>query len=663
MSPTITPGINKHVELSHYSEDQERVLKRFANEWFITHSGKSVRLANSTYHYFLMKPTENYQELFNLEREIIVGFSDYDTFQPRALDLFDHVASTFSDLRVEKVCGVLVSRDRSISSKMKDLLKNDAEYQVVIPFHYDELLERSDAYFIRNRFRENFYSRDLFAFQAALKKELYFFGRSDLIHQIVNRHRSGENSGLFGLRKTGKTSVIYGIRRALESTNDFSIFIDCQSPAFHQKPWYKALKYVIDQAEISDSLRGQLCSSEQYTVDGATEAFEKDLLLIHNFDKKRVLVIFDEIEQTTFGISPSDHWRESLDFIFFWQSLRSLFQKHDKVFTYLIVGTNPKCVETPLINGVDNPIFNQIPHEYIPPFDVPQTREMVRKLGKFMGLKFDEAVYGRLNEDFGGHPFLIRNVCSAINKIVSRDRPVRVDRGVYQKGKELFLREYQSYIEMILSVLKEYYSDEYEMLRMLALGDTETFEEFAALSSEYTNHLAGYNIIDQNNGHYTFQIEAVCQYLQTVHKYTKLNFSLKDATSEISQRRNDLEPKLRNIVRQVMTTTHGQGLAREKIAKILKRNDPQYAGLSLKDLLDPNKSAIYFDDLRKIIVKEWDVFKHIFGNDNQRFDVSMKAINALRIDAHAKEITKDELTYFRVCIKPIEDSVESFVSG
>jgi hypothetical protein len=41
----------------------------------------------------------------------------------------------------------------------------------------------------------------------------------------------------------------------------------------------------------------------------------------------------------------------------------------------------------------------------------------------------------------------------------------------------------------------------------------------------------------------------------------------------------------------------------------------------------------------------------------------MKAINALRIDAHAKEITKDELTYFRVCIKPIEDSVESFVSG
>ena len=658
----ITPGIHNNVELFHYSEDQERVIRRFATEWFITHSGKSISLANSNYHYSLMKPTENYQELFNLEREIIIGFSDYPLFQPRVLDLFDYVANKFSDLRIEKVCAVLISKDKEISTKIRDLLKNDAEYQVVVPFHYEELIENNDPYFIRNRFREFFYSRDLFAFQAALKKELYFFGRSDLIHQIVNRHRSGENSGLFGLRKTGKTSVIYGIRRAIESTNGYSIFVDCQSPAFHQKPWNKALKYVIDQAEVDDAVKRVFQPIESYSPEQATETFEKDLLeLYEKCGRKRILLVFDEIEQITPSISPSAHWREGSDFVFFWQSLRSLFQKHDNLFTYLLVGTNPKCVEVPLINGVDNPIFNQIPHEYIPPFDVPQTREMVRKLGKFMGLKFDEVVYGRLNDDFGGHPFLIRNVCSAINKIVGRERPVRIDKAVYEKGKELFLREYQSYIEMILSVLQEYYQDEYEMLRMLALDDHETFESFAELSREYTNHLSGYNIIDENKGRYSFKIEAVKQYLQTEHKYTSLVGSNLDNLTEISQRRNELEPKLRNIIRQVMVAKYGEGEAKTRITKVLGKTEPRYAAVSLKDLFDPNKSNIFFEDLRKIIAKDWDAFKHIFGSDLDAFNVNMKTVNKYRVDAHAKAISQDELAHFRVCIKQLENRVTEYL--
>ena len=54
---------------------------------------------------------------------------------------------------------------------------------------------------------------------------------------------------------------------------------------------------------------------------------------------------------------------------------------------------------------------------YIPGFDYTQTREMVRKLGKIMGIKFDEGVYTRLVEDYGGHPFLVRRVCSKIGKI------------------------------------------------------------------------------------------------------------------------------------------------------------------------------------------------------------------------------------------------------
>ena len=62
------------------------------------------------------------------------------------------------------------------------------------------------------------------------------------------------------------------------------------------------------------------------------------------------------------------------------------------------------------IQDIDNPIFNQIPCQYIPAFSVEQTADMVKTLGYIMGLKFDDIVCAKLTEDFGGHPFLIRSV-------------------------------------------------------------------------------------------------------------------------------------------------------------------------------------------------------------------------------------------------------------
>src|SRR5690606_12102335 len=105
---------------------------------------------------------------------------------------------------VERICGMLISRDSQVERKLTGLLTNEQETLVIVPFSYSELLQIKDNFFLRNRFKKHFYTRDLFAFESPLKKDLFFFGRNDLIHDIVNRHSSNENSGLFGLRKTGK---------------------------------------------------------------------------------------------------------------------------------------------------------------------------------------------------------------------------------------------------------------------------------------------------------------------------------------------------------------------------------------------------------------------------------------------------------------------------
>jgi len=659
----VNPGYHKNIILDHFTPDEKSIIKRLSNEWYISKGGEEIRLgATSIYRYCLMKPVDYFQEMFNIEREVIVVFSPYKTFETRTLDAIDYAAKRQQSLRVERICSVVISMDPIIEARVRDLLKTDPESPLIVPFVYDELLVPIDPYFIRNRFKEYFYTRDLFAFEGPLKKDLYFFGRGDLIHRVVNRHLSNENSALLGLRKTGKTSLIFGIARALSQIEARSVFIDCQNPALHVRRWNKALYYIIEEAKTQHSLNFQGPSEDQYTEADAPIIFEREICKIYEeLGKKNILLIFDEVENITFDISPSWHWAEELDFVFFWQTLRSLFQKLPNIFTYLIVGTNPMCLERPTIKDKDNPIFNQVSFEYLPGFDALQTREMVRKLGRIMGLKIDEIIYGKLTDDFGGHPFLMRHVCSIMNQIASQERPTNITKVIYEKAKEEFNRKYASYIEMVLMVLQTFYKDEYTMLEYLARGDTQKFNELASQHISYTNHLLGYGLVEESNGAYTFKLESVRHYLAELQKYQKINLTPVEMWAEISERRNALEPKLRFIVRNHLWAAYGKDDAREKVIRVLGGNArSRYNALSYEDLFDANKTGIYFDDLRKIIKKNWDCFKNIFGPDDAEFENNMKIVNKFRIDAHAQDLHPDKMTLWRVSISDIENSVEKF---
>jgi hypothetical protein len=442
------------------------------------------------------------------------------------------------------------------------------------------------------------------------------------------------------------------------------VFIDCQSPSFHLRRWNRALYYLILEITKQNKLNLKLNPEEKYTEENAAFVFEHEIIRIHReLGNKTLLIVFDEIENITFNISPSRHWRIELDFVYFWQSLRSTFQKLDNVFSFLLVGTNPMCVESPSIKGYDNPIFNQFSYEYIPGFDVKQTREMVRKLGRIMGIRFDEILYSKLTEDYGGHPFLIRHVCSIINKNSSDERPTKVNKLIYSSAKDIFEREHSNYIEMILHVLKTFYSDEYEMLKFLALDDNDNFAKYEKISPTYTNHLLGYGIIDKWEEGYSFKIESVKDYLSGKHCYEKLELSQEEMLAEISVRRNELEPKLRLIVRNQLLSNLGKEQANQIVLGIMGGwREKRYKDNSYNDLFDPSLSDIYFDDLRKIMIKKWDIFKNIFEMDKTELDSKLTAINKYRYDAHAKPITRNQMAYFRASISSIEEITDNFLT-
>ncbi len=662
------PGMHGQVEgvlrnREVLSEEEEAIIRKFSKQWYVTKVEKINIGVKNKYTYAFIKPLNTYKEMFNLERELVVIFSPYKSFEPRSLDAYDEVIKRHQKLRLEKICYILISKDEMIEHKLNELLGTNQESQIIIPIAYKEILEPLDNYYFRNKFKNHFYTRDLFAFESPLKKDLYFFGRDNIIQKIVNRHKSKENSGLFGLRKTGKTSVIFGIERVLNLNGLNSVIIDCQDPAFHHRRWNQALYYITYLIKEQHHLSLTLDQEEDYTEANASILFAKNIQRLNEeLQQDNILLIFDEIENITFNIATTKHWEKEYDFIFFWQAIRSIYQKNSNLFSFLVVGTNPVCIETATINGKDNPIFNALPYDYIERFDVQTTRSMVRSLGRYMGLKFDEVIYSKLTEDYGGHPFLIRHVCSLINELNPSDRPTNIDRIVYEKAKKEFDERFNSYIEMILSVLKDFYPEEYEMLKLLAVGDSDEFKKYAQTSSSYTNHLIGYGIVADNRGEYDFKIDAVKNHLNSLHRYKKISMTSKEKWAEISERRNDLEPKLRKIIRNQLKAQFGSTEAKEIVLNIMgDKVKKKYSHNSFNDLFNPNKSEIYLEDLRKLISKNWDIFKNIFGRDMETFNLQMKTINKHRDDAHAKEITNEEMTYFRVCMTQLEEYVNDFL--
>lgn len=658
-----TPGIHRQFRLDRFEEREQKLIKRLANQWYLTSSGFKLRLASSQYDYFLMKPTPMFSELFNIEREVIVVFSPYPKFEPRSLDAFDAAEKDLPNLRVESVCKILISDDREIERKVTDMLKTDPEQPIVIPFTYEELLSNYDDYFLRNRFIAHFYSRDLFAFLSPLKKDLYFFGRSQLLQEIINKHRSGEHTGLFGLRKSGKTSVIYAIERHLSSHNGQFLSIDCESPSIHKLRWYELLEKLVEEYKNKIQSNYIIKKGDRYSEKTAADSFTEDILQIHKLNKlDNLLILFDEIERISPQTASSEHWRNGSDFIYFWQTLRAFYQRNQNVFTYMVVGTNPSCVEKSVIEGHENPLFGSIPSIYLPSFTVDQTREMVRKLGRIMGLTFDPIIFSKLVDDFGGHPFLIRQFCSKIHEMAKGPRPIKIDKALYEKTMKEFQITAIDYLAMIVGVLRDWYPDEYDMLRFLAQNDEETFSHLAKDNANYTKHLIGYGLINRSPHGYSFNIEALREYLVQLHKYERLNLTEDEKVAEISARRNQIEKSLRVLVRNTLRASLGKKKAGEAVLSSIPEKRREAIGTSDIDiLLARDKSPLFFLDLVQIIKREWDAFKNIFETEKTKLDIMLEEINfSGRPDAHAKYIDKDDFDQLRLYFKKLESILDDW---
>ncbi|MCQ4697992.1 cold shock domain-containing protein [Paeniclostridium sordellii] len=638
------------------SSDEKNITQKFSEFFGVTFS-REEQFKKTTYYFNFLQPSEIYRESFNMFNEVLMIFSTYDYYDERAMDYVDKLFMDYSN-RLDPVVIILVSKDKNIKEIIKKNNTSKNETRIIVPFTYNEILSANfDGEVLQSRLREYFYQRDLFAMESPLKSDNYFYGRSNIVHNFFDKYSIGEQAGLFGLRKTGKTSVLYAVERLVEARKGMSIIIDCQSPGVYNLRWYELLKYIIncikDKYDIKLDLEDMV-----YDEKNASEYFLKSLKLIKKIKNKRILMIFDEIEHITFELSRNEKWKDGDDYLSFWQTIRSIIQSEQDLCSFIIAGVNPMITEKVSIKGYDNPIFNNVSVTYLNLFSLEDVKNMTKDIGNYMGLSFDENVYFKLHNNYGGHPFLIRNVCSMLNGHFP-DRPYKITNRDFDDFKDEFDSKLTSYIQSILFVLESWYPNEFEILKDIALENKENYIESIKKNELSIIHLLGYGIIEKSGkNNYYIEIEAIKKYMNNHFRKEFIPNDQEEFRAVISERRNNIEIRLRRFVRQGLSFKYG----RDGISQIIEKHIKTSINSVLERRNDGNLfNALYFSELKNIIFGEYAVFKNSITIEKSIFMKSMNEINKYRhVDAHAGEITRKEYSNLHIYFNNIEEILEDF---
>lgn len=624
------------------------ITEKFSNYFGITFS-REERFKDKLYKFNFLQPSETYQKSFNMFNEVLMLFSPFETYDRRAMDFVDKSFTEYNN-RIDKIIVILVSRDSDIKNK----IPKDSESRIVVPFTYDEIL-KTDFHesIIKSRLRDYFYKRDLFAMESALKSDSYFYGRKDIVHNLYAKYALGENSGLFGLRKTGKTSVLYAIERTIKTEDGLSIYIDCQDPSIYKLRWFQVFEEIVRLIDEKYNLNILSRKDLSFNEASASRDFASYLREIYNIRKKRILLIFDEIEHISFDLSDEKHWKNGSDYLSFWRSIRAKSQSDPELFSFIVAGVNPKIIEEASVNDNDNPIFNFTSIRYLDLFKLKDVENMVREIGGYMGLDFEDSVLAKLHENYGGHPFLIRNVCSMLSKKFSA-RPYMINKRDYNDNKEDIDVNLSTYIQSIVFVLKKWYLQEFNILKDISLGNKMKYISELNNNKNSINHLLNYGIVVKSlKSNYYIEIDAIRTYMKSEFKTDYIPSKEVEIRQLISLRRNQIEIELRKKVEiglQIKYTSSG-------LTKVLQK----YVNVEETKSRNPSGKVwegLYFNDLKKIVNGEFKHLKNLLDIEQTAFNETMSKVNEYRrVDAHASSISPKEYEELHIYFNVLENAL------
>ncbi len=650
------------IYFSRWNEDK-KVVKPFLHGFDVTYATRLTSGAD-TVGVFYLKPQRWMEELLGLEREMLLVYSPYAPFHARAIELHDAIATT-DRVRLDPMASIIVSDAANVKEFIRQFMSKDPGRAPIVAFSTKDLVSIRDAHQLRAQIIEQTFRRDLFALESPLRNDALFFGREALLTELVDRFRSRQNSGLFGLRRMGKTSVLYAVGRRCEQDGLGGFYyFDLSYPGLYGARWRAVLQEIVKaiHSSIPPERRPSVKATRlTYSEDQAAHHFRNDIrALMKVLPGGRLLIALDEIENITFDLSPAMHW--TMDFLPFWQTLRGLHQETKGDLCFILAGVNPHPVEADRVGRFDNPLFSTINTYYLRPFSRETVREMVRRLARSMGIQVEEPVYDRLTTEYGGHPFLIRQACSYLVKQLP-DRPATLTKDHFEREKSTLAIRLDKNVRQILNILATWYPTEYELVRRLAQGQPDDLLSAAQKSATLTDHLSGYGLVSDVRTKPTITIRLVSEHLTRQSSPSdglpeKLA-TREDVVAEVSRRRDPIERRLRVVVAFGLSMKYGDRAASKALDCWSTQRKERLAPFSYRELWQET----FLTDLISVLDTEWDAFQNWFGAKEADVLLWLNAINTERIDAHAGDIDPDSLAFLRLSFRKIEEKLQALPIG
>lgn len=127
-----------------------------------------------------------------------------------------------------------------------------------------------------------------------------------------------------------------------------------------------------------------------------------------------------------------------------------------------------------------------------------------------------------------------------------------------------------------------------------------------------------------------------------------------DALIEISTRRNAIEAEMRKVLSQGLRFSHGGKAAAKLLSCLSENRRTALVGKGYEEMWD----ELFFGELRDVVGKEWAAFSGWFGTDKDKVLGWLDHVNRFRADAHARNISEEDLAYLRVCFRRLEESLD-----
>lgn len=434
---------------------------------------------------------------FGFTREVMLFYSPHSDLQGRTFEVAIKELSS-PDRSVTPDTFFMWAPDERLRIKLNDWSRPS---RLAIPLLIDPLKELS----LITLLRDYVYARDLF-YATTPVYGASFFGRRTLLQSLRDDVFNQRVTGLFGLRKSGKTSILMQLKEELHDDRVVTVLMDLETfPSPPEDPTDDIL------AEMRRRLIAELKAHKLRTQE-LSELTERPSILdfknaLQNLLKRlardgdRVLLLLDEIEYLTpadrIDIAEGDMPRVAQ----LLAALRSLVQETDN-FTFVLSGLTSAIVEGGRLYGRPNPLFSWAKAVYVTPLTREEADDLAETVGAKMGIQMQSGALEALHEASGGHAFLYRNLSSAVVGHLSTDDFQRVmSRSAVLAELTDWKTRVQGNIDEMVQHVKRYYPTEAVMLELL-MENPSDFAELARTEHVAVRRLADLGLIQDSGGDY-----------------------------------------------------------------------------------------------------------------------------------------------------------------